>query len=245
MNKIKVWDLPIRIFHWAFALSLTGALAIAFLVDDDSPLFHLHKLLGLTAGFLLIIRVVLGLIGSKPTRFRGLLFKPAETLRYGFEALIGKAHRYAGHNPGTAAAAMIMFLAVTGLIWTGLAMNGEALKEVHETLAFILLTAISAHLAGLALHTLYHREWIALSMITGWRNGLPDGAIRSFRPWSGALVLVALVAWSISLFRGYEPTGATVKLPLFGVVSLHGEGHEHARVGSHDLRHEEHEHDDD
>ncbi|MCP5488585.1 MAG: cytochrome b/b6 domain-containing protein [Verrucomicrobia bacterium] len=245
MNRIKLWDYPIRIFHWAFALCLSGAIAIAFLVDDDAPLFHLHKLLGLTAGFLLVIRCFIGFFGTRPTRFHGLLFGPIETFRYGLNALIGKARIYSGHNPGTAAAALVMFFATGGLLWTGLAMNGEALKEVHETLAFILLTAIGAHLAGLALHTLYHREWIALSMITGWRNGLPDGAIRSFRPWSGALVLVALVAWSISLFRGYEPTGATVKLPLFGVVSLHGEGHEHARVGSHDLRHEEHEHDDD
>ena len=44
MNKILVWDIPARLFHWAFAASLTASIAIGFLVDDEQPLFQLHMI---------------------------------------------------------------------------------------------------------------------------------------------------------------------------------------------------------
>ncbi len=61
MKKILVWDIPARLFHWAFAGSLTAAIAIGFLVDDDAPLFQLHMLFGIVALFLLGVRVVMGM----------------------------------------------------------------------------------------------------------------------------------------------------------------------------------------
>lgn len=35
INKILVGDLPARLFHFAFAASLTASIGIGFLVDDD------------------------------------------------------------------------------------------------------------------------------------------------------------------------------------------------------------------
>jgi len=35
MNKVLVWDIPTRIFHWAFAASLSAAIIVGLLVDDD------------------------------------------------------------------------------------------------------------------------------------------------------------------------------------------------------------------
>ena len=69
MNRILVWDIPTRLFHWAFAGSIAGALGIAFLVDDDSPLFQMHMLLGIVALFLLVPRLLLGLAGSAMPAF--------------------------------------------------------------------------------------------------------------------------------------------------------------------------------
>ncbi|MDP3848987.1 MAG: hypothetical protein Q8Q59_00675 [Luteolibacter sp.] len=54
MDVILIWDLPARLFHWAFAGSLTVALAIGFLVDDDAPLFQPHMIFGISAFFLLV-----------------------------------------------------------------------------------------------------------------------------------------------------------------------------------------------
>mgnify|MGYP000101848537 CR=1 FL=1 len=80
MRNILVWDLPIRLFHWTFAGSLTAALAIGFLVDDDSPVFQLHMLFGLVAAFALVVRLILGIAGSRYNRFTAMPLRPVEVI---------------------------------------------------------------------------------------------------------------------------------------------------------------------
>ena len=133
MNKVLVWDIPTRVFHWAFAASLTGALGIGLLVDDDSPLFQWHMLLGIAAAFLLVARLVLGLIGSRYARFSSFPLHPLELAGYLISALLSKTRRYAGNNPGSAAAAVLMFVLVPALFATG---AGWAEGDLHEALAW-------------------------------------------------------------------------------------------------------------
>ena len=68
LKKILVWDIPARLFHWAFAGSLTAAIAIGFLVDDGAPLFQLHMILGIIALFLLVGRIVMGMPSASRQR---------------------------------------------------------------------------------------------------------------------------------------------------------------------------------
>jgi hypothetical protein len=60
MKKILVWDMPARLFHLAFAASLTASLAIGFLVNDEQPLFQLLLAAGVVAwcitGFQMLFR---------------------------------------------------------------------------------------------------------------------------------------------------------------------------------------------
>ena len=96
MTKILVWDLPARLFHWAFASSLTVAMGIGFLVEHEQPLFQLHMIFGIIALFLLAVRVVLGLVGSRYSRFASFPLHPGEVVRYLASAAvskkIGRAH---------------------------------------------------------------------------------------------------------------------------------------------------------
>ena len=64
MKKIIVWDLPIRIFHWSFAVTMLLALILALVVDEKDPIFRYHMLFGLSAGALLILRLVIAIIGA-------------------------------------------------------------------------------------------------------------------------------------------------------------------------------------
>ena len=182
MNKIRIWVLPIRLFHWTFAGSLTAALAIGFLVDDDSPLFQFHALVGLVAAFSLVVRLGLGLVGSKYNRFTAFPVRPGEAAGYFCGVLTGKARRYLAHNPGGAIAALLMFAVVPLLVVTGAGGFGEAGEELHEGLAIALLALIGAHLAGLVWHTLRHREPIALSMVTGRKDGPEAASLPSAQP---------------------------------------------------------------
>lgn len=223
MNAILIWDIPTRIFHWAFAGSLTAAMVIGFLVDDDDPLFQTHMLFGVVAIFFLALRVVMGIAGSRHARFASYPLRPREVAAYISSAVLSKSRRYAGNNPGSALAAVLMFLLVPALLVSGIGWGGEALEETHETLAWALLAIVVLHLAGIAWHAIRHRENIAASMVTGRKKGIPADAIRSARPLLGLGLLFVAAAWCAALFSNHDVRSASVRLPVIGISMQLGE----------------------
>ncbi|KAF0181825.1 MAG: cytochrome B561 [Nitrospirae bacterium] len=218
MSKILVWDIPNRIFHWLFAGSIAVAMTIAFLVDDEQPLFQMHMLLGIVTFFMLLIRLVMGIVGSRYSRFSSYPVHPRVVIGYMFSAVFSKTKLYAGNNPGSAVAAVLMFVLVPALFISGIGYSGEAFEELHELLAKGLLAVVILHIAGLTWHTIRHRENISLAMITGRKAGRQEDAISSAHPIWGGIVLLASVLWITALFAGYSPGSGTVRLPVIGVT---------------------------
>jgi cytochrome b len=232
MKKIMIWDVPIRVFHWVFAFCSVGALAIALFADEDGAVFPLHMLLGISTCFFLVVRLALGVFGCRHNRFKAMLFSPWETFRYMGEVTKGTAPRYIVHNPGTSAAAIGMFLLVPFLFWTGLDSAGETGEDIHAILAYILLAFIVAHMAGMTIHTVRHGENIALSMITGFKQGPAEQSLRSSHAIIGIAVLLVSVVWMGSLFANYNAAKRTVTLPLFGNTIQIGENEQNPQQES-------------
>lgn len=232
--KNLVWDLPTRLFHWLFAAGFTVAAVIAFLLDDDSPLFPYHALIGLAIALMVSLRVVWGIIGSRYARFSSFAFGPAAVARYLTGALLGGAKRYSGHNPGSAYAIFAMLLLMVGLAATGIMMGrgNESVKELHEVLAYVMVGVVIAHVLGVVLHTVRHRENIVASMIHGKKDTDPADGIRSAHPVAAAVFLIIAGAWSFGLVRGFDPTTQTTKLPILGASLRIGEA-EHEGGGKH------------
>ncbi|MCX6935753.1 MAG: cytochrome b/b6 domain-containing protein [Verrucomicrobia bacterium] len=218
MSKILVWDIPNRIFHWAFSGSLTAAIAIGFLVEDKQPLFQLHMLLGIVALFLLAVRLVMGVVGSRYSRFSSYPVNPREVIGYMISTVVSKTKLYAGNNPGSAMAALLMFVLVPALFISGIGYGGEAVEELHEIFAWALLAVILLHLAGLAWHTIRHRENISLAMLTGRKTGQMEDAISSAHPLWGGVILLVSALWIAALFAGHNASTSTVRLPGIGVT---------------------------
>lgn len=238
MAKILVWDIPARIFHMAFAASLTAAIGIGFLVDDEEPLFQLHMIFGIVALFLLLIRLVMGLAGSRYSRFSSFPLHPREVADYMIRAAVSKTKRYAGNNPGSALAAVLMFLLVPAMFISGIGYGGEEVEELHETLAWALLAVVVLHLAGLAWHTIRHRENISLAMVTGRKEGKVEDAISSGHAVWGVVMTIVAGVWIAALFAARDARTATVKVPVIGAILRLGEK-ESGEGGR------EHDHDDD
>jgi cytochrome b len=223
MTKILVWDIPARLFHHAFALSLTAAMGIGFLVDDDEPLFQLHMIFGIIALFLLLIRLIMGFVGSRYSRFSSFPVHPREVVGYLIDAAVSKTKRHAGNNPGSAVAAVTMFMLVPALFISGIGYGGEEVEELHEAFAWALLGVIGLHLAGLAWHTIRHRENISLAMVTGKKEGKVEDAISSGHAVWGVVIIMLAGAWIAALFAARDSRTATVKVPATGVTLQLGE----------------------
>lgn len=235
MSQILVWDLPARLFHLAFALSLAAAAGIAFLADDDAPMFQLHMVFGIIAGFLLCMRVIMGIVGSRYSRFSSLPLHPRDIAGYLRSAVVSKTKRHAGNNPGSALVAGLMFLLVPALLLTGIGSAGEVAEELHEAFAWTLLMAVMAHLAGLAWHTIRHRENISLAMVTGRKEGrIEDGIASAHALWAAAMAVVA-GAWIAALFAGYRAGTNEVRIPGIGVTLQLGE----QEAAKHGRKHED------
>jgi cytochrome b len=215
---VLIWDAPIRVFHWLFALCCVAALALALGGDGSALLFGLHMVFGIAAAFLLIIRIVIGILGGRHNRLRTMVFSPRETLAYFSGIVTGSAPRYPVHNPATSLVALVMFAFVPILLWTGLVPEREAADELHALLAYALLVLIAAHLLGLVVHTLRHRENISTAMLTGRKNAPGAKALPTAQQAWGAALLVASLVWMGLLFASYDTTAEVVTLPVIGTT---------------------------
>ena len=191
-NRILVWDLPLRVFHWVLAASFAGA----FLTAESERLRDLHLLCGYTFVAAIAFRLVWGFVGTKHARFSSLRFGPAAIRRYGLSLLRGRPERHLGHAP--AGAVMIPVLLGLGLIvaatgWGVYADGGaEWLEEAHEIAAGVMLFAVVGHVLGVVAVSVLQRENLVLPLVTGRKRGATGDGVRSSRPLVALLLLVAL-----------------------------------------------------
>lgn len=217
MDHTRIWDLPVRLFHWLLAAAFLAAFLIANLADDEGTLFPIHALAGLGAVFLVVLRIVWGLAGSRWARFSAFELRPSRLVHYLRGAVGGTTStRSAGHNAATSWFAVATIAVVLGLGVTGFMMGRgrEAAKEVHEVLAWSMLALAGVHIAGVVWHSVRHRENLAASMVTGYKNAEPAAAIASIRPWSAVAFLVLVAAFAATLAAGYEQSTRRLTLPL-------------------------------
>ncbi|OYZ19634.1 MAG: cytochrome b [Bdellovibrio sp. 28-41-41] len=221
MRQNLVYDLPTRIFHWLFAgLFLTG-FVIAKTMDDDSPWFNYHSLAGLTLGFVVLLRLIWGIFGTKHARFSGFALKPTDLVSYFKGILTGDKKRWAGHNPASSWAGIVMMLMALGLAVTGYLMtsgpNKETYEDVHELLANGFIIVVILHIAGIVLHTIRHKEMIGLSMIDGKKADVSsDQTIPSAQSGFGILFIGLVVVFGLNLYKNYD--SSTKSLKFFGTT---------------------------
>src|SRR3990172_7369271 len=149
-DRVYVWDLFVRIFHWTLVVAFT----VAFLTEDD--LLTLHVWAGYAVGLVLVARVVWGFVGPEHARFSDFVVTPRTSLRYVRDLLLGRAERHLGHSPGGGAMVIVLLILLAATVATGLVVYGgeqqggplagmftedtaEAVEEVHEVLANITL----------------------------------------------------------------------------------------------------------
>ena len=217
MKKIiRVWDLPVRVFHWLLVLCITGSIIS---VNIGGNAIEWHAYFGYGVLTLLIFRITWGFVGSTHARFTSFIPNRAKILNY----LQGKAPKVLGHNPIGALSVFALLFVLSVQVITGLFVDDEIafqgplakyvpnwvvsfLSEIHESNQVVIYTLIAIHIAAILYYKKFKGEDLIKPMISGDKeidpseeaNYLPsdlghaskDGALQR----GIALVLLSLIA---------------------------------------------------
>jgi cytochrome b len=180
-QSILVWDLPLRLFHWALVLLVVSQVATATI---GGSAMEYHALGGYAILVLLLFRIVWGFVGGTHARFTDFVRGPATVIGY----LTGRIAQRGGHSPpgGWSVLAMLLSLltqAATGLLATDdVMMEGPLAKHVpervveiatsiHDTNAIVLLSLIALHVAAVLFYLVARKQNLILPMVSGRRSG--------------------------------------------------------------------------
>lgn len=155
LNKVRVWDLPTRIFHWALVAGVLG-LAISGTIGGNAMIWHFR--FGYAVLTLLLFRIVWGLVGGRWSRFGAFIYSPQSV--YNYLKGRGKAEHSVGHSPIGAGSVFAML----GIL---LAQVGSGLLSDDEIAFAGPLTRFVSN-ATVSLATNYHKnigKWIVLALV--------------------------------------------------------------------------------
>lgn len=178
---IKIWDLPLRIFHWL----LVAGFFVAYLTEGE--LLAIHVWSGYLVLGLLIFRLFWGFAGNDYARFSSFLCGPAKSVAYVKEVVALKAKRYLGHNPAGAAMIVLLIISlfitvISGVIVYGADQNLGPLagmvsssnekfwEEAHEITANFTLLLVIIHVLGVVLESVMHKESLVKAMWNGYKK---------------------------------------------------------------------------
>lgn len=206
MNKVRVWDLPTRVFHWGLVLCLVG-LVVTGKIGGETMAWHFR--LGYMVLSLLLFRLVWGFMGGHWSRFNVFVVGPTAIWRYLQNRATSPS---AGHNPlGALSVLALLGFALlqvaTGLISDDeIATSGPLAKMVsgawvgkatyyHNAIGqYVLYALVLLHLVAMVFYRFKRKVNLVPAMWHGDR--MLSDAHSSARD-DGKSRLVALVVFSI------------------------------------------------
>lgn len=207
-THVRVWDVPIRLFHWSVVLLL----AVSWLSADQGYM-KVHLWSGLTLLALLLFRIAWGIVGSTTARFSDFLHPPRKVIGYLNGLRGGDRILYAGHNPAGGWMVAVMIAVLLAQVLTGLFANDslrfhapfalwvseEASNQatnLHGTIFNVILFVIWCHVVAVGFYLLVKGDNLVWPMFHGKKphSHVPAGHSIVFTSLSVALLLLALAA---------------------------------------------------
>ncbi len=213
MNKVRVWDLPTRVFHWSLAVCVTG-LVVTGKIGGETMVWHFR--LGYTVLSLLLFRLLWGFIGGYWSRFLVFIKSPVGVLHY----LQGRSSSSSvGHNPlGALSVLALLGFALlqvaTGLISDDeIATTGPLAKMVPGTWVgkatyyhnavgqYVLYALVLLHLAAIAFYHFRRNERLVPAMWHGDKE-LKEPQISARDDTNSRLLALGVFAICVGLVTG-------------------------------------------
>jgi cytochrome b len=178
MKKIiRVWDLPVRLFHWLLVICIVVSF-VTVKIGGNAMDFHARA--GYCVLALIIFRICWGLIGSHHARFINFVPSPKSLFSY----VSGKTTAGLGHNPLGALSVLALMASVGLQAVTGLFANDdisfegpfakhvsngmvELLTSIHYFNEKVLIILIALHLCAILYYQKFKGENLVKPMIVG------------------------------------------------------------------------------
>lgn len=215
LDRVKVWDLPTRVFHWSLASCCTAAVTTGLLGVDWMD-WHLR--FGVATLGLLAFRIVWGLVGPRYARFKSFPVSPRTVLSYfrNFRA----AGRHAGHSPSGAIAVFAFILVLLVQVISGLFTSDSIATEgplvhlvsettvtlasrLHQLTQWAIYAMVGLHLGAVLGYWIFKQDNLLGPMITGYKRGIraPSAVDGRMVRAAGLLLLSAVVCTAFWLLR--------------------------------------------
>jgi cytochrome b len=213
MQKVLVWDLPTRIFHWLLAASVLGLFVTGEVGGNAMPW---HGRLGIFVLGLVVFRLVWGFCGASYARFAQFWPRPRQIAAY----LRGEWHGL-GHNP-LGALSVFALLGVSGLQAVlglfaddDIAFQGPLarlidddlagrLTGLHELGGNLLMLLVALHVCAIVFYARVKKDNLVLPMLTGFKEVDAAKAGPPARPGSrlGLVLAILLAALAMAAASG-------------------------------------------
>ncbi len=215
-KRIRLWDLPTRLFHWLLAAAVIAAIVSGQLGGN---LMAWHGRIGLLIIGLLVFRLVWGVLGSTYARFAQFFPTPGRLGSY----LRGE-WRGEGHNPLGALSVFALLGLLTAQAVSGLFTNDDItftgplfdlvdkaasnrLTGLHHLLSKLLIGLVCLHVAVIVFYSHFRKQSLLKPMITGWKDDATGESARG-----GGLVALS-IALTIGIGAAWGASGDWLPAP--------------------------------
>lgn len=215
-RTIRVWDLPVRLFHWSLVALLVTAVVTG---KTGGNAMEIHLWAGYGTVVLVVFRFLWGWVGTPYARFSHFVRGIPSALAYGRELFRGKPVARPGHNP-LGGWMVVILLAVLALqAGTGLFANDDIVTEgplfdmvgkdmsdtltaLHKLNLKILLALAGIHVLAVILYRVVKGIDLVRPMITG-RMAVADPDLPDLpMPGDANFLALALLAATAAGFYG-------------------------------------------
>lgn len=209
--RVRVWDLPTRLVHWALAVLVV----VAWLTAGER--MNIHRYAGYGILGLVIFRLYWGVVGGSTARFSQFMKGPGAVLAY-VRGWRGAPASF-GHNPLGALSVLLLVLLLISQVGLGLFAidingmesgpfarfidfeTGRQASDLHELNFRLLQAAVALHLVAIAAYAIFKRRNLVKPMVTG-QDATPglEGELRPAPLWrlvvgvAIAVLVVVLIA---------------------------------------------------
>jgi cytochrome b len=183
--KIRIWDLPLRLFHWLLVVAVIGSF-VSVKLGGNAMIWHGR--FGYIVLSLIFFRLIWGFVGTRHARFAQFIKSPKAIFAY-----LKNPTETPGHSPLGAISVIVLlglFLsqALAGLFASDdIAFDGPLVKYVastwvelltsfHRLNEWVLLALVGVHVGAILYYKYAKKINLISAMITGdkeWADAAP------------------------------------------------------------------------